>query len=77
MQAAPVAPLTPGLIHRCARRSPVTRTQLFGYGLAFLGVMYYNYAKVEQMKASAAAAQKAPEKQPLVESGDQQKSDNA
>ncbi|PNW87036.1 hypothetical protein CHLRE_02g106200v5 [Chlamydomonas reinhardtii] len=57
--------------------SPVTRTQLFGYGLAFLGVMYYNYAKVEQMKASAAAAAKAPEKQPLVESGDQGKSDNA
>lgn len=55
----------------------MTRTQLFGYGLAFLGVMYYNYAKVEQMKASAAAAAKAPEKQPLVESGDQGKSDNA
>ncbi|GIL65961.1 hypothetical protein Vafri_19608 [Volvox africanus] len=46
--------------------SPVTRTQLGGYGLAFVGVMYYNYAKVEQMKQSAAAAQKAPEKQPLI-----------
>ncbi len=26
----------------CVHRSPVTKTQLFGYGLAFAGVMYYN-----------------------------------
>lgn len=44
----------------------MTVTQLLGYGLAFVGVMYYNYVKVEQMKQSAAAAQKAPEKQPLM-----------
>lgn len=49
-----------------ARSSPVTRTQLMGYGIAFAGVMYYNYQKVEQMKQASAAAQKAPEKQPLV-----------
>lgn len=48
------------------RRSPVTGTQLCGYGLAFVGVMYYNYKKVEQMKQASLAAQKAPEKQPLI-----------
>ncbi len=37
-----------------------------GYGVAFAGVMYYNYQKVEQMKQASAAAHKAPEKQPLV-----------
>jgi hypothetical protein len=26
-----------------AYRSPVTNLQLFGYGLAFVGVCYYNY----------------------------------
>lgn len=46
--------------------SKVTGTQLVGYGIAFAGVMYYNYQKVEQMKAQSAAAQKAPEKQPLL-----------
>ena len=48
------------------RSSKVTGTQLVGYGIAFAGVMYYNYQKVEQMKAQSAAAQKAPEKQPLL-----------
>jgi len=46
------------------RRSPVTPTQLGGYGLAFLGVCVYNYRKVQaQVKekdelAAAAAEQK-------------------
>mmetsp|Transcript_10258 Transcript_10258/g.17865 ORF Transcript_10258/g.17865 Transcript_10258/m.17865 type:complete len:349 (-) Transcript_10258:14-1060(-) len=30
--------------------SSVTQTQLMGYGLAFVGVCYYNYRKVQQMK---------------------------
>lgn len=40
----------------------VTGIQLFGYGISFLGVMYYNYQKIQGMKASAAAMAKAPGK---------------
>ncbi len=55
-----------------ARRSVVTRTQLGGYGLAFAGVMYYNYQKIQQMKQSATAVEKAPEKKPLLQDGNEQ-----
>ena len=49
------------------RRSPVTPTQLFGYGLAFLGVCWYNYRKVQAMKQAAAGAAKAPDKAAALE----------
>lgn len=60
--------------------NPVTGLQLFGYGISFLGVMYYNYLKIQAMKQQNAAAQKAPEKmengsgahaerQPLLDGG--------
>jgi hypothetical protein len=41
------------------RRNPVTLVQLFGYGISFIGVMYYNYMKIMAMKQTAA---KVPEK---------------
>lgn len=34
----------------CTRRSPVSSLQLFGYGIAFLGVCWYNYQKFQSMK---------------------------
>lgn len=43
-------------------KSPVTPTQLVGYGIAFSGVCYYNYKKVQGMKQAAAAADKAHDK---------------
>ena len=42
--------------------SPVSGLQLFGYGIAFAGVMYYNYMKIQAMKQSQTGAEKAPEK---------------
>lgn len=42
--------------------SPVSGLQLFGYGIAFAGVMYYNYQKIQAMKQSQTGAEKAPEK---------------
>ena len=33
--------------HSLAFRSVVTPIQLFGYGIAFAGVMYYNYQKIQ------------------------------
>ena len=33
-------------------RSTVTRTQIAGYGLAFCGVMYYNYEKIHAKRSS-------------------------
>mmetsp|Transcript_13619 Transcript_13619/g.29172 ORF Transcript_13619/g.29172 Transcript_13619/m.29172 type:complete len:345 (-) Transcript_13619:669-1703(-) len=56
--------------------SPVTKTQLVGYGLAFVGVMYYNYKKVQAMKQQTAAAAKAPEKLPLLENGQENGKEN-
>ena len=56
----------------------VTGVNLIGYGIAFLGVCYYNYAKLQAMQAkqqeaaAAASAQKdtekgqAPETAPLL-----------
>lgn len=41
-------------------RSPVTQTQLFGYGIAFVGVCVYNYKKVQAMKQAQTG--KTPEK---------------
>jgi hypothetical protein len=35
------------LAYTPVRRSPVTATQLWGYGLAFVGVCVYNYRKVQ------------------------------
>jgi hypothetical protein len=40
----------------------VTSTQLAGYGLAFAGVCYYNYRKIQAMKLPSTATLKAPEK---------------
>lgn len=51
-------------------RSVVTSTQLFGYGLAFLGVCYYNYKKVLAMNAASTGAEKAPEKAEKLMSND-------
>ncbi|MEW5298216.1 MAG: hypothetical protein WDW38_001058 [Sanguina aurantia] len=50
--------------------SVVTSTQLFGYGLAFLGVCYYNYKKVLAMNAASTGAEKAPEKAEKLLSND-------
>jgi hypothetical protein len=44
-------------------KDTVTPINLFGYGLAFLGVAYYNHAKLQAMKAKDAQkkAQEADE----------------
>lgn len=58
---------------RC-HRSIVTSTQLVGYGIAFLGVCYYNYKKVQAMAQASTGAEKAPEKaekMALLENGRQ------
>ena len=53
----------------------VTAINLGGYLLAFLGVCYYNYQKLQNMKArqaaasSSAAAAKQEEQMPLVKGG--------
>lgn len=42
--------------------NPVTGIQLFGYGISFVGVMYYNYQKIQAMKAKSQAESKPAEK---------------
>ncbi|GAX76953.1 hypothetical protein CEUSTIGMA_g4400.t1 [Chlamydomonas eustigma] len=42
--------------------STVTGLQLFGYLIAFAGVMYYNYLKIQGMKQQTSGVEKAPEK---------------
>ncbi|KAI8005572.1 putative sugar phosphate/phosphate translocator [Camellia lanceoleosa] len=44
-------------------KDTVTLINLFGYGLAFLGVMYYNHSKLQALKAKEAQkkAQQADE----------------
>ena len=57
------------------RRSPITSVQLGGYAVAFLGVCWYNYQKIQQMKAAAqlrpgsGEAQKQQESKPLLGDG--------
>jgi hypothetical protein len=41
---------SPVLLLLC--RSPITSLQLGGYAVAFLGVCWYNYQKIQQMKAA-------------------------
>ncbi|GAB4819493.1 hypothetical protein N2152v2_006539 [Parachlorella kessleri] len=43
-------------------KSAVTQLNLFGYGIAFLAVCWYNFQKLQQMKASAAQQQPVPVK---------------
>ncbi|KAI4380171.1 hypothetical protein MLD38_006391 [Melastoma candidum] len=42
-------------------KDTVTPINLFGYGLAFLGVGYYNYLKLQALKAKEAQKKAAPE----------------
>ena len=42
--------------------SPITALNLIGYTVAFLSVAYYNFTKFQDMKAKAAAGDKATEK---------------
>lgn len=51
----------------------MTKTQLGGYGLAFVGVCVYNYRKVTAMQQ---AAIKAPEKLDKAENGTANKANN-
>ena len=46
-------------------RSPVSQLQLGGYGLAFVGVCWYNYQKLQGMKAAASVAP-PKEQEPLM-----------
>ena len=63
MPAAKPSALSPKLlIHSAAlppsallNRAPVTALNLEGYGLAFVAVLYYNYAKLKSMQQAAAA----------------------
>ncbi|KAL6558437.1 hypothetical protein OROMI_018787 [Orobanche minor] len=48
-------------------RDTVTPINLFGYGLAFLGVGYYNHSKLQALKAKE--AQKKSQQQPDEEAG--------
>uniref|UniRef100_A0A7R9VSQ7 Sugar phosphate transporter domain-containing protein n=1 Tax=Chlamydomonas euryale TaxID=1486919 RepID=A0A7R9VSQ7_9CHLO len=41
----------------------VTPIQLFGYGISFLGVCYYNYQKISAMKTSSAPSSRASDKE--------------
>lgn len=46
-------------------KSPVSSLQLIGYGVAFLGVVWYNYQKIQSMKAPV--VEKQAEQIPLME----------
>lgn len=48
-------------------RDTVTPINLVGYGLAFLGVAYYNHAKLQALKAKEAQRQAAEEEGRLLE----------
>ncbi|KAK4774198.1 hypothetical protein SAY87_029217 [Trapa incisa] len=50
-------------------KDAVTPINLFGYGIAFLGVGYYNHAKLQALKASEAATQAKPSQQADEETG--------
>ncbi|GMH44092.1 hypothetical protein BSKO_12026 [Bryopsis sp. KO-2023] len=43
-------------------KSPVTPMNLFGYSIAFAGVAWYNYKKIQAAKLKNETEQKAPEK---------------
>lgn len=45
-------------------KAPVTSLQFFGYGIAFAGVCWYNYQKIQAMKP--ASGPKPEERQPLL-----------
>ncbi|KAK4790923.1 hypothetical protein SAY86_031336 [Trapa natans] len=50
-------------------KDTVTPINLFGYGIAFLGVGYYNHAKLQALKASETATQAKPSQQADEETG--------
>lgn len=54
-------------------RSPVAALQLAGYGVAFLGVCWYNYQKLQGIKANVTGVARPgsadAEKQPLLVNG--------
>ena len=50
------------------RRSPVGQLQLMGYGVAFLGVCWYNYQKLQGARPPVPTTKSIPdlEKSPLL-----------
>jgi hypothetical protein len=65
-----LAPSTLLHSHTCPiphpRRSPVTSLQLGGYAVAFLGVCWYNYQKIQAAKGPARPDSRAGESKPLL-----------
>lgn len=55
------------LFHSWLCRAPVTGQQFFGYGIAFTGVCWYNYSKIQSQLAKLSTPSKTSEqKEPLM-----------